>query len=49
MWGLVEAGLRSRFRAHPRVREVLPSVAAEVEAGRLAPSVAARRLLDLAQ
>ena len=48
MWGLIEAGLRTRFRANPRVREALPEMSADVDAGRLAPSVAARRLLDLA-
>jgi LAO/AO transport system kinase len=49
MWGLIEAGLRSRFRTHPRVREALPAVSADVEGGLLAPSVAARRLLELSQ
>jgi len=48
MWGLIEGGLRSRFRSHPHVKAALPDLAAEVEAGRVAPSVAARRLLDLA-
>jgi LAO/AO transport system kinase len=48
MWGLIEGGLRSRFRSHPQVKAALPDLAAEVEAGRVAPSVAARRLLDLA-
>jgi LAO/AO transport system kinase len=48
MWGLIEAGLRARFRSHPRVREALPALNAEVRAGRVAPSVAARRLLELA-
>ena len=48
MWGLIEGGLRARFRSHPHVKAALPGLAAEVEAGRVAPSVAARRLLDLA-
>ena len=48
MWGLIEGGLRARFRSHPQVRAALPDLAAEVEAGRVAASVAARRLLDLA-
>ncbi|HOG28912.1 MAG TPA: methylmalonyl Co-A mutase-associated GTPase MeaB, partial [Vicinamibacterales bacterium] len=43
----VEAGLRERFRAHPAVRAALPEAIEDVRAGRLAPSVAARRLLDL--
>jgi LAO/AO transport system kinase len=48
MWGLVEAGLRARFRADPKVRDALPGICADVKAGRMAASVAARRLLDLA-
>jgi len=47
MWERVEAGLRQRFRQHPAVRAALPGIAEEVNAGRLAASVAARRLLDL--
>jgi LAO/AO transport system kinase len=47
MWERIEAGLRQRFRQHPAVREALPQAAADVRAGRIAPSVAARRLLDL--
>ena len=47
MWEHIEAGLRQRFKAHRAVRAVLPQTAADVRAGRLAASVAARRLLDL--
>ena len=47
MWERIEAGLRQRFKAHPAVRAALPQVSAEVQAGQLAASVAARRLLDL--
>lgn len=47
MWERIESGLKARFRAHPRVREQLPSLSAAVRAGSLAASVAARRLLDL--
>ena len=47
MWERIEAGLHQRFSAHPAVREALPKITAEVRAGRLAASVAARRLLDL--
>ncbi|HEU4458074.1 MAG TPA: methylmalonyl Co-A mutase-associated GTPase MeaB [Methylibium sp.] len=47
MWERIEAGLRQRFREHPRVREALAATLGEVRAGKLAPSVAARRLLDL--
>jgi len=47
MWERIEVGLRQRFREHPGVREALPQVAYDVSAGRVAPSVAARQLLDL--
>jgi LAO/AO transport system kinase len=47
MWDRIQAGLQQRFREHPAVRGALPQAAADVRAGRLAPSVAARRLLDL--
>ncbi len=47
MWERIEAGLRQRFNDHPAVRAALPGVTDEVRAGRLAASVAARRLLDL--
>ena len=47
MWERIEAGLRQRFRAHPGVRAALAEIETEVRAGRLAASVAARRLLDL--
>jgi LAO/AO transport system kinase len=43
----IEAGLRDRFRTHPAVQAALPAVTEDVRAGRLAASVAARRLLDL--
>jgi LAO/AO transport system kinase len=43
----LEAGLRQRFRAHPAVKAAWPGVLDDVRAGRLAASVAARRLLDL--
>ena len=47
MWERIEAGLRQRFKNHPAVHEALPTTADDVRAGRLAASVAARRLLDL--
>jgi LAO/AO transport system kinase len=47
MWERVEAGLRQRFHQRAAVRAALPQISAEVRAGRLAASVAARRLLDL--
>ncbi len=47
MWERIEAGLRHRFRNHPAVQHALPSITTDVREGRLAASVAARRLLDL--
>lgn len=47
LWERIEAGLKARFRAHPHVQASLPQLSDEVRAGRLAASVAARRLLDL--
>jgi LAO/AO transport system kinase len=47
MWERIDAGLRQRFRAHPAVRAALPGVLDDIRGARLAPSVAARRLLDL--
>jgi len=47
MWERIDAGLKQRFKSHPAVRSALPGCTDEVRAGRLAASVAARRLLDL--
>jgi len=47
MWARIESGLREQFHQRVAVRTVLPQVVADVRAGRLAASVAARRLLDL--
>jgi LAO/AO transport system kinase len=47
MWERIEAGLRHSFREHPAVRQALPALSADVVAGRVAASVAARRLLAL--
>ena len=47
MWERIEAGLHRRFREHPAVCAALPQLTRELNAGRLAASVAARRLLDL--
>jgi LAO/AO transport system kinase len=47
MWERIDAGLKARFRAHPAVHAALPECSEQVRAGRLAASVAARRLLDL--
>ncbi|MGZ8980659.1 MAG: methylmalonyl Co-A mutase-associated GTPase MeaB [Burkholderiaceae bacterium] len=48
MWQLIEAGLKQRFRGHGAVLEALVRYSEDVRAGRVAASVAARRLLDLA-
>jgi LAO/AO transport system kinase len=45
MWERVEAGLRQSFRSHAQVRHLLPQISQQVEAGQLAASTAARRLL----
>ncbi|MDR6215566.1 methylmalonyl Co-A mutase-associated GTPase MeaB [Paracidovorax wautersii] len=45
MWERIDAGLKSAFRQHPRVRELLPALRADVAAGRIAASTAARNLL----
>ena len=47
MWERIEAGLHQRFREHAAVRQALPALSAEVRAGRVAASVAARQLLGL--
>lgn len=46
MWERIDSGLREAFRAHPRVRELLPPISAEVSAGVLPASAAARKLLE---
>jgi len=47
MWERIEALLHERFRAQPQVAQALPQLTADVRAGRVAASVAARRLIDL--
>ncbi|HEY6513640.1 MAG TPA: methylmalonyl Co-A mutase-associated GTPase MeaB [Burkholderiaceae bacterium] len=47
MWERIEALLHERFRAQPQVAEALPQLTVDVRAGRVAASVAARRLIDL--
>ena len=49
MWERIESGLRAEFRQHPQVQALLPALSADVAAGRLAPSVAARQLLHARQ
>jgi LAO/AO transport system kinase len=47
MWSMIDAGLRHRFREHPAVNKMLPDIAQAVEAGEVAPTAAAHRLLNL--
>ncbi|MDT7835615.1 methylmalonyl Co-A mutase-associated GTPase MeaB [Aquabacterium sp. OR-4] len=47
MWERIDAGLKRLFKDHPAVQQALPALSDEVRAGRVAASVAARRLLDL--
>jgi LAO/AO transport system kinase len=46
MWERIDAGLKQRFREHPRVREALDLFTRQVQAGELAASTAARQLLE---
>jgi LAO/AO transport system kinase len=46
MWERIDAGLKTAFRQHPEVRRLLPELSADVAAGRLAASTAARQLLQ---
>lgn len=45
MWERIDAGLKQDFRQHPGVRELLPQLTADVAAGRVPASTAARNLL----
>ena len=47
MWQLIDAGLRSHFHQAPAVMSELQDTTVAVEAGRMTPAEAARRLLDL--
>jgi LAO/AO transport system kinase len=49
MWERIEAGLKQQFHQSPQVRELLPRLKAEVEAGRIPASTAARQLLQAGQ
>lgn len=46
MWERIDAGLKQSFRAHPKVRELLPIFTEEVRHGQLSASIAARKLLS---
>jgi LAO/AO transport system kinase len=45
MWERIDAGLKQAFRQHPQVRALLPQLTADVAAGRVPASTAARNLL----
>ena len=46
MWDRIDAGLKNAFRSNEAVQTLLPSLLAQVNQGTMAPSVAARRLLE---
>jgi LAO/AO transport system kinase len=46
MWDRIDAGLKNAFRNNAEVQELLPILIAQVNAGTMAASVAARRLLE---
>ena len=46
MWERVDAGLKLAFKQNPAVRQRLPAMVADVQAGKLAASTAARNLLS---
>ncbi|MEY2618665.1 MAG: hypothetical protein RL522_1667 [Pseudomonadota bacterium] len=46
MWERIESGLRQEFREHPAVRQLLPTLVADVQAARVPASTAARQLLQ---
>ena len=45
MWERIDFGLKQAFRHHPQVQALLPALQADVAAGRIAASTAARNLL----
>jgi LAO/AO transport system kinase len=47
MWERIDAGLKQRFRSHPKVSAELAATTQQVLAGELPASTAARALLDL--
>jgi LAO/AO transport system kinase len=47
LWDIVRGRLLADFRAHPAVQRALPATLADVSAARIAPSAAARALLNL--
>ena len=49
MWERIDAGLKQAFRQHPQVRALLPDTLAQVAAGTLPASTAARQMLATAR
>lgn len=46
MWDRIDVGLKNAFRSNEAVQTLLPNLIAQVNQGIMAPSVAARRLLE---
>ena len=46
MWERIDSALKSQFKNHPAVQRLLPEMRTAVNQGSIAPSVAARRLLE---
>lgn len=46
MWDRIDVGLKNAFRSNEAVQTLLPNLIAQVNQGTIAPSVAARRLLE---
>jgi LAO/AO transport system kinase len=46
MWDRIDVGLKNAFRSNEAVQTLLPNLIAQVNQGTMAPSVAARRLLE---
>jgi LAO/AO transport system kinase len=46
MWERIDSALKSNFRNNPAVQALLPQMSSAVNQGTVAPSVAARRLLE---
>ncbi|HEY9065671.1 MAG TPA: methylmalonyl Co-A mutase-associated GTPase MeaB, partial [Burkholderiaceae bacterium] len=47
LWDIIQSRLQADFRHHPNVRSALPQTLADVRAAKIAPSAAARSLLNL--
>ena len=47
MWAEIRDGLFTSLKAHPKAAKLVASLEAKVEAGKIAPTAAARQLLEL--